>query len=87
MSAMVKSRPRVNNAIKAHESVEETETGLSRYSPELKQMGSDSEAPEDAFREEEGPESWEEWKTEAPDAGRGEDLSIEREFTHGRSRS
>ena len=35
-------------------------------------MGSDSEAPEDAFREEEGPESWEEWKTEAPDAGRGE---------------
>ena len=87
MSAMVKTRPRLTNPIKAPEPVEETETGLSRYSPDLKQIGSDSEAPEDAIREEEGPESWEEWNTEAPDAGRGEHLSIEREFTHGRSRS
>ena len=55
--------------------------------PPTQAVGSDSEAPEDAIREEEGPESWEEWKSEAPDAGRGEDLSIEREFTHGRSRS
>ena len=50
-------------------------------------VGSDAEAPEDAIREEEGPESWEEWKTEAPDAGRGGYPSIERDFTHGRSRS
>ena len=35
----------------------------------------------------EGPESWKEWETEAPDAGRGDYPSIEREFTHGRSRS
>jgi hypothetical protein len=87
MSAMVKTRPRVTNPIKTPESVEETETGLSRYSPDLKQVGSDAEAPEDAIREEEGPESWEEWKTEAPDAGRGGYPSIERDFTHGRSRS
>jgi hypothetical protein len=87
MSAMVKTRPRLTNPIKAPEPVEETETGLSRHSLELKSVGSDSEGPEDAIREEEGPESWEEWNTEAPDAGRGEYLSIERDFTHGRSRS
>src|SRR5262249_50630925 len=60
MSAMVKTRRRVTNPIKTPESVEETETGLSRYSPDLKHVGSDAEAPEDAIREEEGPESWEE---------------------------
>ena len=87
MSAMVKTRPRVTNPIKTPESVEETETGLSRHSPDLKQVGSDAEAPEDAIRDEEGPESWEECNAEAPDAGRGEYLSIERDFTHGRSRS
>jgi hypothetical protein len=87
MSAMVKSRRRVIHSNKAAESVEETEARLTGVSQNLKPMGSDCEAPEDAFREEEGPESWEEWKTEAPDAGTGDDLSIEREFTHGRSRS
>jgi hypothetical protein len=87
MSAMLKTRLRTTNPTTAPEPVEETETGLSRHSPELKQAGSDFEAPEDAIREEEGPESWEEWETEAPDAGRGDHPSIEREFTHGRSRS
>ena len=32
-------------------------------------MGPEGEAPEDAIREAEPPESWEEWHTEAPDAG------------------
>jgi hypothetical protein len=87
MSAMVKTRPRITKPSKSPEPVEETEQGMSDYSPDLKQVGSEPEAPEDAIREEEGPESWEEWTTEAPDAGRGEYLSIERDFTHGRSRS
>jgi hypothetical protein len=68
-------------------SVEETEVGLSRYSAESQRVGSRPEAPEDAIREVEPPESWVEWHAEAPDAGRGEPLSVEREFTHGRSRS
>ena len=87
MSAMLKTRPRSTNPARGPEPVEETETGLSRYSPNLTQVGGDSEGPEDAIREEEGPESWQEWHSEAPDAGKGENLSIEREFTHGRSRS
>lgn len=87
MSAMLKDRPRLTKPMQAPHPVEETEMGPSRYSPNLKIVGSDAESPEDAIREEEGPESWEEWHTEAPDAGRGESLSIERDFTHGRSRS
>lgn len=87
MSAMVKTRPRLTKPMKAPEPVEETETGWSGFSTDLNRVGPESEAPEEAIREEEGPESWEEWKTEAPDAGRGEYLSIERDFTHGRSRS
>jgi hypothetical protein len=67
------------------EPVEETNTGPSGYSPESKNVTWEGEAPEEAVREEEGPESWEECTTEAPDAGRGE--CFEREFTHGRSRS
>jgi hypothetical protein len=85
MSAMLTTRPRSTALMKPVEPVEETETGQSRYSPLLKHGNPEGEAPEEAIREEEGPESWEEWNTEAPDAGRGE--SFEREFTHGRSRS
>ena len=73
--------------MRPEKAVEETETGLSPYSPELEREGSRREAPEDAIREAEPPESWVEWHTEAPDAGRGECLSVERDFTHGRSRS
>ena len=87
MSAMLQTRIRSKMPIRPEQPVEETETGLSRYSPELKRVGSRREAPEDAIREAEPPESWVEWHTEAPDAGRGECLSVEREFTHGRSRS
>ena len=85
MSVMLKTRPRTNVPMKPAEPLEETETGQSSYSPVLKHTSPESEAPEDAIREEEGPESWEEWKTEAPDGGRGE--CLDREFTHGRSRS
>jgi hypothetical protein len=85
MSTMLTIRPRSTTPMKPTEPVEETDTGLSGYSPEFKHVTSEAEAPEDAIREEEGPESWEEWTTEAPDAGRGE--CFEREFTHGRSRS
>jgi hypothetical protein len=67
--------------------VEEMETGQSRHTPEFQRAGSTCEAPEDAIREPEPPESWVEWHSEAPDAGRGEESSVEREFTHGRSRS
>ena len=87
MSAVLQTRIRRTRTIRPEKPVEETETGLSRYSPELKQVGSRREAPENATRESEPPESWVEWHTEAPDAGRGERLSVEREFTHGRSRS
>jgi len=87
MAAMVKTRPRMTKPVRDPESVEETETGLPGFSADLRHVGPESEAPEEALREEEGPESWEEWHTEAPDAGRGESLSIERDFTHGRSRS
>jgi len=65
--------------------VEETGKERSRDLPEVQYLASEVEAPEEATREEEAPESWEEWKTEAPDGGRGE--CLEREFTHGRSRS
>jgi len=85
MSVMLKKRPRSITPMKPAEPVVETETGQARYSPMLKHVGRESEAPEDAIREEEGPESWEEWKAEAPDGGRGE--CLDREFTHGRSRS
>ena len=87
MSAMLQTRNRSKMPTKPETAVEETETGLSRYSPELTGVGSRREAPEDAIREAEPPESWVEWHAEAPDAGRGECLSVEREFTHGRSRS
>jgi hypothetical protein len=73
--------------MKPEKPVEETETGLSGYSPEPRHLGSRPEAPEDAFREAEPPESWVEWHTEAPDAGRGDSSSVDHEFTHGRSRS
>jgi hypothetical protein len=73
--------------MRPEKAVEETESGLPYDSPELQRVGSRHEAPEDATREAEPPESWVEWHTEAPDAGRGECLSVEREFTHGRSRS
>jgi hypothetical protein len=85
MSAMLATRTRTTLPIKPVEPVEEMENGQSRHSPMLKHGGPDAEAPEEAIREEEGPESWQEWNTEAPDAGRGE--AFEREFTHGRSRS
>lgn len=87
MSAMVKTRPRTTHPYASPESIEETESGLSRYPDELKTIGVDGEPPEDASRDEEGPESWQDWHTEAPDAGRGDNLSLERDFTHGRSRS
>ncbi len=85
MSAMLTTRPRSTLPIKPPEAIEELETGPSRYSPRLEPVSSEPEAPEDAIRDEEAPESWEEWHTEAPDGGRGE--CFEREFTHGRSRS
>ena len=86
MSMMLKTRPR-SNAQKPSRYVEETETGPSRYPDHLERIGSEGEPPEDAIREAEPPEFSEEYHTEAPDAGRGECHSIEREFTHGRSRS
>ena len=86
MSMMLKTRPR-SNAQKSSRHVEETETGSSRYPDQLERMSSEGEPPEDAIREAEPPEFSEESHTEAPDAGRGECHSIEREFTHGRSRS
>jgi hypothetical protein len=87
MAAMLKTRPRSNTTTKPAMPVEETESGTSRYSPLVNQVGPESEAPEDAIRESEPPENWEEWHAEAPDAGRGGCQSIESEFTHGRSRS
>ena len=86
MSMMLKTRPR-SNAQKPSRYVEETETGPSRDPDQLERMGSEGEPPESATREAEPPEFSEEYHTEAPDAGRGECHSIEREFTHGRSRS
>jgi hypothetical protein len=87
VSVMLKTRPRSTTPTKPAQPVDETETGLSCKSPILKKLGSGLEAPEDAIRDSEPPESWEEWETEAPDAGRGECSSIDQDFTHGRSRS
>jgi hypothetical protein len=87
MSAMLKTRRRSTAMTKPTRPVEETEAGPSGFSPHLQRMGSESEAPEDAIREVEPPEFSEEYHTEAPDAGQGDRHSIEREFTHGRSRS
>jgi hypothetical protein len=52
MSAMIKTRPRLTNPVKTPEFIEESETGLSRFGADLKQVGPDFEAPEDAIREE-----------------------------------
>jgi hypothetical protein len=85
MSAIPTTRPRTTTPMKPAGPVEETDKERSRYLPEVQHLASEVEAPEEATREEEAPESWEEWKNEAPDGGRGE--CLEREFTHGRSRS
>ena len=87
MSAMLKTRRRSTTMTKPIRQVGETEPGPSRFSPHFQRMGSEGEAPEDAIREVEPPEFSEEYHTEAPDAGQGDCHSIEREFTHGRSRS
>jgi hypothetical protein len=87
LSAVLQTRRRSTMPMKLEEPVKETETGLSGYSPEPQRLGSRPEAPEDAFRKAEPPESWVEWQAEAPDAGRGDSLSVEHDFTHGRSRS
>jgi hypothetical protein len=84
---MLKTRPRTNAMTKPAPSVEEKEAGTSRSSPLVNQVGPAGEAPEDVIREAEPPETWEEWHTEAPESGQGGCQSIEREFTHGRSRS
>jgi hypothetical protein len=73
--------------MKPERPVEETEAGLNGYPSEPSRVGSRREAPEEAIREAEPPESWVESHAEAPDAGRGECSTVEREFTHGRSRS
>jgi len=85
MSTMLKTRPRSTAMTKHAKHVEDAETGPPRDSAQIDRVGSAAEAPEDAIRESEPPESREEYHTEAPDAGRGECDSIEREFTHGRS--
>ncbi len=86
MSMTVKKRPRLTKAIKATEKKTEN-LGFLRGFVDLKNTGPVGEAPEEAVRKEEAPESWQECHSEAPDAGGGESLSIERDFTHGRSRS
>jgi hypothetical protein len=85
MSAILTTRRRTTTPMKPAGPVEETDKERSRYLPEVQHLAPEVEAPEEATREEEAPESWEEWKTEAPDGGRGE--CLDREFTHGRSRS
>ena len=87
MSAMLKERPRLARPIPIARPVEETDREVSRYPMDPKGIGQALESPEEALREEERPESWQEGHSEAPDAGRGERRPIEREFTHGRSRS
>ncbi len=84
---MLKTRPRLNSATNPAMPVEETEYGTSRTAPLLTQLAPEHEAPEDVIRESEPPETWEEWHSEAPDAGEGGYQSIESEYTHGRSRS
>ena len=84
MSAILTTRSRTTTSMKPAEPIEEMDRERSRYLPVAQHVAPEVEAPEEATREE-APESWEEWKTEAPDGGRGE--CLEREFTHGRSRS
>jgi hypothetical protein len=85
MSALLKNRPRPTTMTKPRRPVEET--GPSCHGPDLLHTHPEAEAPEEAIREVESPEFREEHDVEAPDAGTGECHSIEREFTHGRSRS
>lgn len=85
MSAMVKTRPRPKARKKPTRPAPETEA--SRFCGTFKSFLHESEAPEMALREPEPPETREEWRSEAPDAGQGGHPSNEREFTHGRSRS
>jgi hypothetical protein len=87
VSVMLKTRPRMTTTVKSTNLIEETETGLSRKPAYLNELDSGREAPEDVVRDSEPPETWQEYQTEAPDAGRGECSSIDHEFTHGRSRS
>ena len=87
MSAMVKARPRAKVPKKARTAIQDTEFVEDGRMMDPLAVIPDGEPPEEAIIDEEGPESWEEWSVEAPDAGRGGSPSIEREFTHGRSRS
>ncbi len=87
MSMMLKERPRTTRPSPAAEPVETAKSKVERYPIDPKAVRADLEFPEEAIREDEGPEMWKEWHSEAPDAGQGETRSIEREFTHGRSRS
>ncbi len=87
MSMMLKERPRTTRPSPAAEPVETAKVKAERDPIHLKAVGADLEFPEEAIREDEAPEMWKEWHSEAPDAGQGETRSIDREFTHGRSRS
>lgn len=87
MSAMLKVRPRFSRSMRPERSVDDCETESTESTQILKSPNLRGEAPETSLRRTEPPESREEARSEAPDAGEGRVETLEREFTHGRSRS
>ncbi len=87
MSTMLKVRPRFSRSTRPERSVDERETEGTESTQILKPSNLRGEAPETSLRRAEPPETREEAHHEAPDAGEGRVETLEREFTHGRSRS
>jgi hypothetical protein len=87
MSAMLKVRPRFHKSTRPDRPVEEREDETASSTQTLNPPNVRGEAPESALRRAEPPETRDNGRSEAPDAGEGRCETLEREFTHGRSRS
>jgi hypothetical protein len=87
MSVLTVTRPRLSSAPKPAAPAPPKETGPPRHSRQVESLRADLEPLEAALRDAEAPETWQRSHEEAPDAGRGDPHDIERDFSHGRSRS
>ncbi len=86
MSAMLKVRPRIQK-LRPTRPAEDREDQTMSSTQVLNRSNVRGEAPENALRQAEPPETRDDGRSEAPDAGEGRCEALEREFTHGRSRS
>jgi len=87
MATLTTTRSRVPTVNKRAPRDLVAETEPLRSSLRVKPFGGEAEPLEKSVQAVEAPESRPDCHAEAPDAGMGDPLPIEREFTHGRSRS